>query len=45
MESSNDNMNIDDRRSETHIRLPMWVGLNDDEVEFIVDAIIETSAR
>ncbi|MHB8404765.1 MAG: hypothetical protein ACYDCJ_05000 [Gammaproteobacteria bacterium] len=39
------NMRVTDKISETLVRLPMWVGLEDRDVDVIADLIIETSVQ
>ena len=38
-------MQVTDKTSETLVRLPMWVGLEDLDVDVIADSIIETSVQ
>ena len=38
-------MRVSDKTSETLVRLPMWVGLEDRDVDVIADLIIETSVQ
>jgi len=42
---ANDDMTVTNDLSERLIRLPMWVGLDDDQIHFITEVIVKASRR